>query len=379
MRVVIAIDSFKGCLTSREAGEAARRGVLKACPVAQVTVLPVSDGGDGLLDAFVAACGATEVPIVVRDPLMRLVDARYAVSGQLACVEVAQAAGLSLLKSEERDALRATSYGVGQILKAVAAQCSEVVVGLGGTATSDAGVGMMQALGLRFFDNNGDEMQPGAVDLRRIARVDDAHFALAGTPLHVTVASDVNNPLFGPKGAAHVFAPQKGASPAEVEQLVAGLRNLANVMRPMLSDDVALRPGAGAAGGMGYALMAMLDAQFVEGAKWMLDLLDFDKLADEADLVITGEGSADEQTLMGKLPSQVMREARAAGASTLLVAGRVRNADTLQNAGFDQVRCINDPDTPLHVAMRPDYAAERIAHTVADTLSSTFLDNSAVR
>ncbi len=368
MRVVIAIDSFKGCLTSREAGEAACRGVLKAWPTAQVTVLPVSDGGDGLLDAFVAACGADVKSITARDALMRAVEARFAAAGNLACVEVAQAAGLSLLKSDERDAMHATSFGVGQLLKAVA-RWPEVVVGLGGTATSDAGVGMMQALGLRFFDNNGDEMLPGQVDLERIAAVDKSGFLLSAKPCKVVIASDVCNPLYGPQGAAHVFAPQKGASPAEVERLDAGMRNLARVMRPMLGDDVALRPGAGAAGGMGYALMALFDAQFVEGAKWMLDLLNFDKLVDGADMVITGEGSADEQTLMGKLPSAVMRVAQAAGVPTLLVAGRVRNADVLHAAGFTHVQCINDPDTPLSVAMRPDYAAARLTHTTADTLS----------
>ena len=378
MRVVIAIDSFKGCLASREAGEAACRGVLKAWPTAQVTVLPVSDGGDGLLDAFVAACGADVKSITARDALMRAVEARFAAAGNLACVEVAQAAGLSLLKSDERDAMHATSFGVGQLLKA-AARWPEVVVGLGGTATSDAGVGMMQALGLRFFDNNGDEMLPGQVDLERIAAVDKSGFLLSAKPCRVVVASDVRNPLYGPQGAAHVFAPQKGASPAEVERLDAGMRNLARVMRPMLGDDVALRPGAGAAGGMGYALMALFDAQFVEGAKWMLDLLNFDKLVDGADMVITGEGSADEQTLMGKLPSAVMRVAQAAGVPTLLVAGRVRNADVLRAAGFTHVQCINDPDTPLHIAMRPDYAAARLTHTTADTLSAHNIGYMAVR
>ena len=290
-RVVIAIDSFKGCLSSEEANKAAAEAVIDACPDAEAVLIPVSDGGEGFLEAFHAAIGGELIDMTVRDPLMRPISAQYLLKEQTAVVEIAQASGLTLLSPSERNPMVATSYGTGQLVAdAVRKGAKHIIVGLGGSATSDAGIGMLRAL----IDNFA---RHGSFD--DIAELKNVSF---------TIASDVKNPLCGENGAAHVFAPQKGATTSMVLQLDNRARKFAEVSAKHFGYDRQEMPGAGAAGGLGYAFMQYLDAQCKPGIQLLLDTIHFSEIVKNADLVITGEGSADCQTLMGKLPMGILQQ-----------------------------------------------------------------------
>ncbi len=349
MKVVIAIDSFKGCLTSAEANQAAAEGVLDSNPQADVRQVEVSDGGEGYLQAFHAAVGGEWVELWVRDPLLRPVKARYLLNGKQAVIEMAEASGLTLLTPEERNPLVATTYGTGQLIAdAVRRGARHIIVGLGGSATSDAGMGMLHAL--------IDTFAPGAHwdDIRELDKI------------HFTIASDVQNPLFGPQGAAHVYGPQKGATPAMVERLDARARKFAQVSALHFNYDCSEAPGAGAAGGVGYALMQYLKADCQSGIEILLGAVDFDQQTADADLVITGEGAADRQTLMGKLPVGILRHA--GKAAVCLIAGRISHKAELLQAGFSHVECINPPDFPLEEAIRPEIARQHIRQTICRIL-----------
>ena len=272
-RVVIAIDSFKGCLSSEEANKAAAEAVIDACPDAEAVLIPVSDGGEGFLEAFHTAIGGELIDMTVRDPLMRPISAQYLLKEQTAVIEIAQASGLTLLSPSERNPMVATSYGTGQLVAdAVRKGAKHIIVGLGGSATSDAGIGMLRAL----IDNFA---RHGSFD--DIAELKNVSF---------TIASDVKNPLCGENGAAHVFAPQKGATTSMVLQLDSRARKFAEVSAKHFGYDRQEMPGAGAAGGLGYAFMQYLDAQCKPGIQLLLDTIHFSEIVKNADLVITGEG-----------------------------------------------------------------------------------------
>lgn len=348
MKVVVAIDSFKGCLSSQEANRAAAEGIRSTCPDVDVVQVPVSDGGEGFLDAFRAAVGGTLVMASVRDPLMRPVMAKYLLCGETAVIEIAQASGLTLLKEEERNPLIATSYGTGQLVAdAVSRGARQIIVGLGGSATSDAGRGMLEAL-MDALEMNGTWDN---------SRLKDVRF---------TIASDVRNPLCGPNGAAHIFAPQKGATQEEVLVLDERARAFAEYSARLFGYDCSLKPGAGAAGGLGYAFMQYMDAECVPGIQLLLQTIKFDELVRDADLVITGEGSADGQTLMGKLPMGVLGQA--AGVPVCLIAGRVNEREELIKAGFARVESINPTGMALEDAMRKEVAMRNIGRTCSTLL-----------
>lgn len=349
MKILLAIDSFKGCLTSTEAEAAARQGVKSAWPDAEVIAVAASDGGEGMVDAFVGATGGRQVAVRTHDALMRPIEAAYGLLPDgTAVVEVAQACGLARLTAEERRPLLATSYGVGEIIaEAVRQGCQHFVVGLGGTATSDAGLGMLRAL--------VHQLSPeGTLDDARQGPLGQCTF---------TLACDVTTPLCGPQGAAAVFGPQKGATPAMVAKLDARAAHFARIAARHFGHDCSTRPGAGAAGGLGYAFMQCLGAKAESGASLLLRLAHFDKLLDGATAVITGEGSADAQTLMGKFPQVVLKACQQRGVPAWLVAGRVADADRLREAGFAEVACINPPDLPLAEALRPEVAKTHLAAT----------------
>ncbi|MBR3101824.1 MAG: glycerate kinase [Muribaculaceae bacterium] len=362
MKIIIAIDSFKGCMTSRQAAKAVHEGVKQACPDAEVIELPVSDGGEGMLEAFTAALGGRMVPITVHDPLMRPIDTHYGISpnGTTAIIEMAKASGLTLLSPSERNPLIATTYGTGEmIVHAIERGCKRIIVGLGGSATCDFGMGMLEAMGVTFSDKH----------LHPIPHLD--HFFYNDhRDVEVVVASDVQNPLCGKQGAAHVFARQKGASSADIQLLDKRARGFQYYSRMVLGKNMAKAPGAGAAGGLGYALMEYLDATVHSGIDLLLDVARFDHLLADAQLVITGEGSADRQTLMGKLPQGVMLRAAAHHVPTALVAGQVSDAPALLEAGFANVAGINPPDLPLAECLKPDVATRNLASTVAQIIQS---------
>jgi len=341
MKVVIAIDSFKGCLSSKEANEAAAEGIRRTYPDAEIIKVPVSDGGEGYMEAFHAAIGGKLEEVMVRDPLMRPVTAKYLLQGETAVIEIAQASGLTLLTKEERNPMVATSYGTGQLVAdAVRKGARHIIIGLGGSATSDAGIGMLKAL-ISAFTKQGQWDD--------ITAFKDVTF---------TIASDVKNPLYGEKGAAHVFAPQKGATPEMVLRLDERARKFAELSAKHFGFDRSQMPGAGAAGGLGYAFLQYLDAKSVSGIQLLLDTIRFKELVKDADLIITGEGSADRQTLMGKLPVGILKQA--GSVPVFLIAGRISDREELFNAGFARVDCINPPGISLEEAMRKEVAQQNI-------------------
>ena len=340
MKVIIAIDSFKGCLTSREANEAAAEGIRRTWPDAEIMEVTVSDGGEGYMEAFRDAIGGRLEEITVRDPLMRPIKAKYLLQNDLAVIEIAQACGLSLLTKEERNPMVATSYGTGELVAdAVSKGAKHIIVGLGGSATSDAGVGMLKALN----DVLSDGTRNGIEALKDI---------------RFTIASDVKNPLYGEKGAAHVFAPQKGATPEMVLRLDEQARAFAQRSARALGYDRSQMAGAGAAGGLGYAFLQYLDAESMSGIQLLLDTIRFKETVKDADLVITGEGSADRQTLMGKLPMGILEQS--GHVPVFLIAGRISDRKELLDAGFARVECINPPGLSLEEAMRKEVAQRNI-------------------
>lgn len=351
-KYVLAIDSFKGSLTSNEAEEAVAQALRSCVDCAEVVALPMSDGGEGMLSAFTAAVGGHRECVWVHDPLMRRVEAAYGVTPDgTAVIEVARACGLTLIDAAGRNPLRATTYGVGELVAAAVAKgCRKFIVGLGGSATSDAGIGMLRAL--------TDKLSP------RGGTIDDALSGVLGE-CRFTLASDVDNPLCGPRGAAAVFAPQKGATPDMLPALEQRARIFARVSAHHFGKDCSCLPGAGAAGGLGYAFMQYLGADVRSGADLVLDVSGFDEALSGAVCVITGEGRADSQTLMGKLPVRVLERARRKGVPVWLLAGRTENADSLLSAGFARVECITPEGMPAAEAMKKDVATENISRTVA--------------
>ena len=352
MKIVVAIDSFKGCLTSKEANQAAAEGIRNLCPHAEVVQVPVSDGGEGFMEAFHAAIGGNLIELTVRDPLLRPVSAQYLLHDKLAVIEIAQASGLTLLTKEERNPLVATSYGTGQLVAdAVRKDAEHIIVGLGGSATSDAGIGMLRAL--------IDSLSPTPSNRGGVHPWDDIK---ALKQIRFTIASDVKNPLCGENGAAHVFATQKGATPDMVLQLDERARKFADVSAKHFGYDRSEAEGAGAAGGLGYAFLQYLDADCKPGIELLLDTIKFDEIVKDADLVITGEGSADRQTLMGKLPMGILRQS--VHVPVCLIAGRISDKQELLNAGFSHVECINPEGISLEEAMRKEVATQNIIDTV---------------
>ncbi len=342
-KIIVAIDSFKGCLTSVEANQAASEGVLQGIPEAKVVQVPVSDGGEGFMEAFQAAMGGEIVEVNVKDPLMRPIVAQYLVQDDTAVIEIAKASGLTLLKPEERNPMVATSYGTGQlVVDAIRRGCKHIIVGLGGSATSDCGIGMLRAI-IDAFAKHGNWDD--------VCELDNVRF---------TIATDVTNPLCGENGAAYVFAPQKGATPDQVIALDARAKRFAEASAKHLGRDCQNMPGAGAAGGLGYAFLQYMNAECRSGIDLLLDTIHFDDLLQDADLVITGEGSADRQTLMGKLPYGILQRAKKCGVPVTLIAGRIAEEQLLLDAGFSRVVCINPPDISQEIAMQPAIAKGNI-------------------
>ena len=344
-KFLVIIDSFKGCLTSAEANQAATEGILSQVPEAEVIQIPVSDGGEGWLEAVCPAMGGKLVDVSVRDPLMRPIVAQYLINGDTAVIEMAKASGLTLLCPEERNPMVATSYGTGRLVAdAVSKGCRHIIVGLGGSATSDCGMGMLQAI--------TDSLAPHGSwgDIRALREV------------RFTIATDVRNPLCGENGAAHVFAPQKGATPEMVIELDERAKRFAEESALRFGYDRQMVPGAGAAGGLGYAFLQYLNADCRSGIDLLLDAVRFEERLTGASLVITGEGSADRQTLMGKLPQGILQ--RANDVPVVLIAGRIKDHERLLEAGFSQVMCINPPDLPLEEALKPETAKRNIARTM---------------
>jgi glycerate kinase len=326
MKVVVALDSFKGCMGSRDAGEIVARGLADAALAAEVTVIATADGGEGTTDAVIAATGGELRSATVMGPFGDPVTARFGVvpDGRTVVLEMASASGVELVPPDRLDPLAATSFGTGELMvAALDAGARDLIVGVGGSATVDGGVGMAQALGWGVLRADGTDCSLGGGALGTVDRIDGLGVRPELAFSRVRVACDVSNPLLGERGAARVFGPQKGASPDAVEQLERGLEHLAEVWRREGLLDAVDRPGDGAAGGLGAGLRAFCRAELCAGAELIAEITGLDRMIRAADVLITGEGRTDAQTAGGKLPAVLAAKARRAGVTSVLVSGAI--------------------------------------------------------
>ncbi len=365
--VVVAPDKFKGTLEGAEVAAHLAAGIRRIAPGVEVRELPVADGGEGTLAAALAA-GFTRIPAKVAGPTGLPVDAAIAVKGGTAVVELAQASGLARLPGGRTAPLAAGSYGVGQLIgRAVSLGAERIVLGLGGSACTDGGAGMVQALGVGLFDEAGAELPPGGAALRRLHRLDPGPLADTLAGVEIVVACDVDNPLLGPRGATAVYGPQKGADGEDLAVLEAGLTRWADVVASATGQDFRDAPGAGAAGGVGFGALALLGATMRPGIELLLELLGFDEAVRGARLVVTGEGCLDAQTLHGKAPAGVAAAATGAGVPVAAVAGRVELTEReWRAAGFAAVYALTDlaeqpGDSLTRAAELAEVAGERLA------------------
>ncbi|NLX20518.1 MAG: glycerate kinase [Phycisphaerae bacterium] len=352
MRIVIAPDSFKEALSAAEVCRAIARGVRRVCPDAVLDLVPMADGGEGTVDALIAATQGRRCSTTVCGPLAEPVVASWGMlgsPGRAAVLEMAAASGLGLVPPDRRNPLHTSTYGTGELIRAALEQGAErLLIGIGGSATTDGGAGAAQAVGVRFLDASGKALPEGLAGgrLADISRVDLASRDPRIAHVTIEAACDVDNPLCGPRGAAAVFGPQKGATPEQVARLDENLAHLARLVERDLGMSVADLPGAGAAGGLGAGLMAFFGAMLRPGIELVMQAL---KLADRlagADLVITGEGRIDAQSMMGKVISGVGREARRCGVPAIALVGSVGQGAENAKEVLEGYFCINPPDTP---------------------------------
>ena len=367
-RITVAVDSFKGSLSSREVADAFALGWKSVLPDCEVQKVSIADGGEGTVEALVETLDGEYVEVGVSDPLGRPIQARYGVvdGGRTAVMEMSAASGLPLLAPEERNPLNTSTFGTGEMIAdAIKRGCRKFLIGIGGSATNDGGLGMLRALGFRLLDDGGRELSGDGSSLECLAKIDASAAMEELSETEFIVACDVNNPLYGERGAAYVYAPQKGADAAMVERLDAGLRNYARVVESFSGETVANMPGAGAAGGLGAGFKAMLGAKLERGIDMVLSAIHFDQIIEGSDLVITGEGRLDRQTVMGKAPSGVLQAASAQRIPTIAIGGAVAWCEELASSDFVALLPIVAGPVSLEVAMQCDVAAENVRRTAA--------------
>lgn len=366
MKIVIAMDSFKGSLTSMEAGNAVKAGIEKVCD-AEIVVKPIADGGEGTTEALVSGLGGEQVTVEVTDPLGRKIQAVYGILRDgTAVIEMAQAAGITLIKKEERDALSATTYGVGEMIRdAVQRGCRKFLIGIGGSATSDGGVGMLQALGYRFLDADGKQIRAGVKHLDEISTIESENVLKEIKECRFTIACDVKNPLLGKNGAVYVYGPQKGIQQKDLEDMDRKMSHFARKTTGYVKKDFHMAEGAGAAGGLGFAFLSYIPyAEMKSGIEIVLDAVELEKELVEADYVVTGEGKIDGQTSMGKTPVGVAKIAKKYGAKVIAFAGSVtEDAGACNQEGIDAFFSVIREVTTLDEAMNPERAKKNVELT----------------
>lgn len=367
MKVVIAIDSFKGSLSSMEGGNAVKAGILAARPDAHVVVKPLADGGEGTTDALTEGLGGERIDLSVTGPLGEPVDAYYGLlpSTNTAIMEMAAASGITLLPGGAKDPLRASTYGVGEMIAdAVTRGCRDFIIGIGGSATNDGGIGMLKALGFTFLDENGNDVGEGAQALAKVDTVQTQGRLPELKECRFRIACDVINPLCGDDGATFVYGPQKGVTDDMKQPLDMAMAHFADVTATALGKDLRDVPGTGAAGGLGFAFLSYLNARLTPGIDLILDAVKLeDELAD-ADIVVTGEGRLDFQTAMGKAPVGVARLAKKHGAKVIAFAGGVtKEARACNGAGIDAFFPVVRGVTTLEEAMNPKNARANVTDT----------------
>ena len=368
MKVTIAIDSFKGSLSSRMAEAAASEGVLSVYPDATCKLFPIADGGEGTVAALAEALGAVMVECEVSDPRMRRIRAEYGYVSETATalIEMSAAAGLPLLTPELRNPMYTTTYGVGEMIRdAIARGARHFIIGIGGSATNDGGAGMLMALGFGLLDSSGEPIRLGAIGLKDLAKIDTGSVLPELRECEFLTLCDVKNPLLGPDGASHVYGGQKGADEAMRYTLDEYLSHYARVTRVSISGADESCPGTGAAGGLGFALLSFLGAKLVSGIDEILALTGVEDSIKDSDLVLTGEGKLDSQSYMGKAPVGVSTLAMAHGVPCIAFAGAVTGDITiLGSLGITDAYAISPIDMPLELAMREDVAYENMKRCV---------------
>lgn len=365
MKILIASDSFKGSLSSLEVAEALEMGIKGTYDKVDIIKLPTADGGEGTLDAILSCLSGERISVRVKDPLGRIINSYYGLvdDGVTAIIEMAQASGITLIKEDEKNPLITTTYGTGQmILDAMEKGAKRIIIGLGGSATNDGGVGMAQALGISFRDKDGKEIGYGGGNLLQISSIDTTNIHPGVKDIDIIGISDVSNVFYGEQGASFVFGPQKGGSKKDIELLDAGLVHLSEKIKEYYSKDISSLKGSGAAGGLGGGIITFLNGELQSGVEKVLDIIGFDKIAEEADLVITGEGRIDNQTKFGKVPVGVAKRAKLYNKPVIAIAGSVGDdIDDLYQMGIDLVLdIINKP-------MNLSYAMENAEKLMIDT------------
>lgn len=368
MKVVIAIDSLKGSLSSMEAGMAIKDGILAAKPDAEVIVKPLADGGEGTTDALIEGMNGERIDLTVTGPMHTPVDAYYGYlkDTNTAVMEMASAAGITLVPDSEKNPLLATSYGVGEMINdAIQRGCRNFIIGIGGSVTNDGGIGMLKALGVRFLDENDEDAGEGGQALAKVARIDLSGMNPLLKECHIQVACDVNNPLCGENGSTYVYGPQKGVTEDMKKTLDEAMAHFARVTSETLENDYLNTPGAGAAGGLGYAFLAYTGAALTPGIELILDAVGLEEELSSADVVVTGEGRLDFQTAMGKAPVGVARLAKKYNAKVIAFAGSVtKEATACNKEGIDAFFPILRGVCTLAEAMDPVAARNNMTATV---------------
>ena len=370
MKVTVAIDSFKGSLTTTEAGESARAGILAACPDAEVFVRPMADGGEGTADALTAAMGGERVQVKVHGPLGDEHIAGYGMAGRTAVMEMAEASGITLLPREKLDPMGTSTVGVGEmILDAISRGCREFIIGIGGSATNDGGMGMLSALGVRFLDGSGRELAPCGGALGQIKTVDTNGICPLLSECSFRIACDVKNPLCGDNGCSAVFGPQKGLTGENIPVMDGWLADYAESVKKInpLSDPDA--PGAGAAGGLGFAFLSFMNAALIPGIDLVIEVTGLEEYIKNSDLVITGEGRLDSQSCMGKAPMGVSRLAKKYGKVCVALSGCVADDACANNRnGIDAFFPILKAPCSLSDAMDRENASRNLADTAQQVM-----------
>ena len=372
MEIVIAIDSFKGSLSSMEAGKAAAEGIKRANPQAETVVRPLADGGEGTVEALIQGMGGVLQTISVTGPLGDPVDCTYGIieETKTAVLEMSGAAGITLVPDEKRNPLYTTTYGVGEAIKdAIQKGCRRFLVGIGGSATNDGGAGMLQALGFGFLDKEGRQIPHGAIGLKHLASITTDHILEELSECEFQIACDVENPLCGEKGASAVYGPQKGATPKMIEDMDAWLLRYARLAKEKFQKADENYPGTGAAGGLGFAFLTFTNAALMSGIQIVLAETQLERYISKADMVITGEGRLDGQTAMGKAPVGVAELAKKYNLPVIAFAGSVtKDAKECNQKGIDAFFPILREITTLEEAMEP----ERAKNNLIDTAEQVF-------
>ena len=372
-KIVVASDSFKGSLSSLEVADAAAKAINECIPGCCVERVEVADGGEGTMEALHRTLGGVKVAVEVCDPLGRAITASYVklADGVTAVLEMAVASGLPLLAPQERNPMKTSTYGTGQLIAdALRKGCRKFLIGIGGSATNDAGMGMLEALGVRFLDAEGNLLHGSGESLEKVEDIDLSGVCAGLAESEFIIACDVDAPLYGPKGAACVFAPQKGADAEMVAMLNDGLEHFSSVVKRVTGKDVSDIPGAGAAGGLGGGFVAFLPARLERGIEMVLDAISFDERIRGASLIITGEGRVDFQTLTGKTPYGILKRARRQGIPVVAIGGSVVLGEKeTSEAGFAGVYAVTPSDMPLEEAMKPETAFRNIYDTVKNILN----------